>query len=49
MMTEAVLGPLWAWIFLTETPQFVALIGGSIVIIAVFLQFYSLLEKQKKF
>ena len=48
MMTEAVLGPLWAWIFLNEKPQFVALIGGSIIIIAVFIQFYSLLEKEKK-
>ena len=48
MMTEAVLGPLWAWIFLQEKPQFIALIGGSIVIFAVFIQFYSLLEKEKK-
>tara|TARA_B100001250_G_C19764832_1_gene774229 strand:+ start:753 stop:1622 length:870 start_codon:yes stop_codon:yes gene_type:complete len=48
MMTEAVLGPLWAWIFLNEKPQFIALIGGSIIIIAVFIQFYSLLSKEKK-
>ena len=48
MMTEAVLGPLWAWIFLQEKPQFIALIGGSIVIFAVFIQFYSLLKKEKK-
>ncbi len=48
MMTEAVFGPFWAWIFLDEVPQFVALIGGSIIIIAVFIQFYSLLEKRKK-
>ncbi len=48
MMTEAVLGPLWAWIFLNEVPQFIAIIGGTIVIIAVFIQLYSLLEKEKK-
>ena len=48
MMTEAVFGPFWAWIFLEETPQFVALIGGSIIIIAVIIQFYSLLEREKK-
>ena len=48
MMTEAVLGPLWAWIFLGENPQFIALIGGSIIIIAVLIQFYSLLQKEKK-
>ena len=48
MMTEAVFGPLWAWIFLNESPQFIALVGGSIIIIAVFIQFYSLLEREKK-
>ena len=41
MMTEAVFGPLWAWIFLDENPQFIALIGGSIIIFAVIIQFYS--------
>ena len=48
MMTEAVFGPLWAWIFLDEIPQSISLIGGSIIIIAVFIQFYSLLQKEKK-
>ena len=48
MMTEAVLGPFWAWIFLGENPQFIALIGGSIIIMAVFIQLYSLLQKEKK-
>ena len=48
MMTEAVFGPLWAWIFLNEIPRFIALVGGSIIIIAVFIQFYSLLEREKK-
>ena len=48
MMTEAVFGPLWAWIFLNEKPEFIALIGGSIIIFAVFIQFYSLLQKEKK-
>ena len=49
MMTEAVFGPLWAWIFLDEKPQSIALIGGSIIIFAVFIQFYSLLQKEKNF
>ena len=48
MMTEAVFGPFWAWMFLEESPQFIALIGGSIIIIAVLIQFLSLLEKAKK-
>ena len=48
MMTEAVFGPLWAWIFLDENPRLIALIGGFIILFAVFIQFYSLLEKEKK-
>ena len=48
MMTEAVFGPFWAWMFLEETPQFIALIGGSIIIIAVLIQFFSLMEKAEK-
>ena len=47
MMTEAVFGPFWAWIFLDEKPQIYALIGGSIILGAVFIQFYSLLIKEK--
>ena len=47
MMTEAVFGPFWAWIFLEENPQFYALIGGSIILFAVFIQFYYLLIKEK--
>ena len=47
MMTEAVFGPFWAWVFLDESPQFYALIGGSIILFAVFIQFYSLLNKEK--
>ena len=48
MMTEAVLGPFWAWIFLDENPQFYTLVGGLIILFAVFVQFYSLLIKEKK-
>ena len=48
MMTEAVFGPFWAWMFLKETPQLIALIGGSIIIIAVLIQFFTLLENTKK-
>ena len=39
MLTEAVLGPLWAWIFINENPPLVVLFGGSIILSAVFLQF----------
>ena len=47
MMTEAVFGPFWAWLFLDERPEFFALIGGSIILFAVFIQFYSLLNREK--
>jgi len=39
MLTEAILGPLWAWLFINEKPPLVVLIGGSIVVSAVLLQF----------
>ena len=35
MLTEAVLGPLWAWLFANEQPPLIVLIGGSIIIISV--------------
>ena len=48
MLTEAVLGPLWAWMFINEQPPFIVIIGGSIVIFAVLLQFYNLYTSEKK-
>tara|TARA_B100000700_G_C14814956_1_gene747041 strand:- start:367 stop:966 length:600 start_codon:yes stop_codon:yes gene_type:complete len=39
MLTEAVLGPLWAWIFLKENPPIVVWIGGLIVMFAVLIRF----------
>jgi len=47
MLTEAVLGPMWAWIFINEQPPFIVLIGGSIVLFAVLLQFYNLNQSEK--
>ena len=47
MLTEAVLGPLWAWMFVNENPPFIVLIGGSVVIFAVLLQFLTLFFKKK--
>jgi len=39
MITEAVLGPLWAWMFVNENPPLTVLIGGCVIIFAVLLQF----------
>ena len=41
MLTESVLGPLWAWMFANETPPIVVIFGGTIVISAVVLQFFN--------
>ena len=46
MLTEAVLGPLWAWLFVNEQPPFIVLIGGIIVIISVLLQFLPIMKKR---
>ena len=41
MLIEAILGPLWAWLFINETPPLVVLVGGTIVLLAVVLQFFN--------
>ena len=48
MLTEAVLGPFWAWMFANENPPLTVLIGGTIVITAVVIQFLNkfITEKQ---
>ena len=48
MLTEAILGPFWAWLFVSENPPFIVLIGGSIVLFAVLLQFYNVIKMEKK-
>ena len=48
MLTEAVLGPLWAWLFVNENPPIFVLIGGAIVITAVVLQFLNNFITKKK-
>ena len=48
MLTEAVLGPFWAWLFINENSSFMVLIGGTIVIIAVLLQFYTSIKNENQ-
>ena len=48
MLSESVLGPIWAFLFVSEIPSLYGLIGGAIILFAVLLQFYSLLNKPKK-
>ena len=49
MLTEAILGPFWAWLFVNEDSSFYTIIGGSIIIFAVFLQFVSSIKKETKY
>ena len=39
MLTEAVLGPLWALLFINEIPPTSVIIGGSIIISAILVEF----------
>ena len=48
MLSESVLGPVWAFLFVSERPSIFGLVGGAIILFAVLLQFYSLLLKNKK-
>ena len=47
MLSESVLGPIWAFLFVSEIPSLYGLIGGAIILFAVLLQFYTLLKKPR--
>ena len=47
MLSESVLGPIWAFLFVSEIPSLYGLIGGAIILFAVLIQFYTLLKKPK--
>ena len=40
MLTEAVFGPLWAWLFINEIPPTSVIIGGAIIISAILFEFF---------
>ena len=46
MLSESVLGPLWAFLFVSERPSLYGLIGGAIILFAVLLQFYSMFRSR---
>ena len=39
MLTEAVLGPIWAWLFINEVPPISVIIGGGIIVFAIIFEF----------
>ena len=45
MLTEAVLGPIWAWMFINEIPPLSVITGGGIIIFAILFEF--LFSKKK--
>ena len=44
MLSESVLGPVWAFLFASERPSMFSLIGGAVILFAVLVQFYTLLK-----
>ena len=40
MLTEAVFGPIWAWLFINEMPPTSVILGGSIIISAILFEFF---------
>jgi drug/metabolite transporter (DMT)-like permease len=48
MLSESVLGPMWAFLFAGERAPLFTLIGGGVILFAVLLQFYALLFLDKK-
>ena len=45
MLLETILGPLWVWVFISESPQLLTIIGGIIVILAL-VYFFSIKRAQ---
>ena len=42
MLLETILGPIWVWFFLNETPSIQMIIGGLIVIFSLGIYFFKL-------
>ena len=38
MLVEAILGPVWAWLFIKETPPSIVIIGGAIIMFSILFQ-----------
>mgnify|MGYP000560208664 CR=1 FL=1 len=49
MIIEAIMAPIWVWIFLKEIPSFNTFVGGSIILITlIFNSLYNLRKKEIK-
>jgi drug/metabolite transporter (DMT)-like permease len=47
MLSESILGPMWAFLLAGVRPSLFTLVGGVIILSAVLLQFYTLLKIRK--
>ncbi|MDC0328113.1 DMT family transporter [Candidatus Pelagibacter sp.] len=47
MLSESVLGPLWAFLFASERPSMFSLIGGAVILLAVLIQFLNIYSQKK--
>ena len=48
MLTEAVFGPIWAWVFINEIPPLSVIVGGGIIIFAILFEFFSNFKSKKR-
>jgi drug/metabolite transporter (DMT)-like permease len=49
MLLEVILGPLWVWLIIYETPSFQTLMGGAMILLALsWMSIITILETQKK-
>ena len=48
MLSESILGPMWAYLFVAERPSLFTIVGGGIILFAVLMQFLNLYNRKKK-
>lgn len=46
MLLEAVAGPLWAWLFITQTPSLQTMLGGALILVTLTIHFGIGLRRQ---
>ena len=46
-LLETALGPLWVWYFISEEPTMNTLIGGSIIVLIIFIHSLIMIKKEK--
>ena len=47
-LLETAFGPLWVWLFISEQPTTNAIIGGSVIILIIFIHSLFMIKREKK-